>query len=50
MSKVLKCLNAWDVRLEISVVSAHENLNGLADGAREKQENGKSVSTLLWID
>ena len=40
-------LNVWDVQKEISVVSAHVNLNGLMYGAREKQENGKSVSTLV---
>ena len=38
-----------DVPLEISVVNSHVNLNGLSV-SREKQENGKSVSTLVLID
>ena len=37
-------LDVWDVRLDISVVITHVNL------ASEKQENGKSVKTLVLID
>ena len=39
----------WDVQLEISVVSTHVNLNALSVYAKKK-ENGKSVSTLVFID
>ena len=42
-------LDVWDVRLEISVVSTLVNLNG-PEFAPEKQENGKSGSTLVLID
>ena len=41
-------LDVWDVRLEISVISTDVNLNG--ECAREKKENGKSVSALVLID
>ena len=42
-------LDVWDVRLEISVVSTHVNLNGLSVHVKKK-ENEKSVSTLVLID
>ena len=42
-------LDIWDVRLEISVVSTHVNLNGLIVDVK-KTGNGKSVSTLVLID
>ena len=42
-------LDVWDIRLEISVVCTHINLNGLSVHEK-KQENGKSVSTLLLTD
>ena len=42
-------LDIWNVRLEISVVSTHVNLNGLIVHVK-KTENGKSVSTLVLID
>ena len=42
-------LDDWDVGLEISVVSTHVNLNGLSVHVI-KQENGKSVSTLVLFD
>ena len=42
-------LNIWDVRLEISVVSAHVILNGISVNMKNRK-NGKSFSTLVWLD
>ena len=39
-------LDFLDVRLKISVVSTHVK----SECAREKQENGKSISTLVLIN
>ena len=36
-------LNVWDVRLEISVVGAHENLNGLIVHMKNKKMANRSL-------
>ena len=36
-------LDNWDVRLEISVVSAHVNLNGLSVHVKNRKMENRSV-------
>ena len=36
-------LNVWDVRLEISVVSAHVKLNGLSVHVKNRKMDNRSV-------
>ena len=47
--KVFKMfLNTWDVRLKISLVCTHVNLNGMS--VHVKNWRKKSTGTLFWID
>ena len=36
-------LNDWDVRLEISVVSVHVNLNGVSEHVKNRKIENRSV-------
>ena len=40
-------LDVWDVRLEISVVSAHVNLNGLSVHVKNRKMENRSVHRFL---